>query len=84
MKSFNKKVLIVSLFLLIACFLPLVKKYNVENFDSKIDYLVDSTFKPECCPSVYTSSIGCLCNKNNEFEVITTRGGNRTRDDCFA
>ena len=43
----------------------------------KLDLLTYSTFSPDCCPSVYSSSSGCLCDNNNEFSAIYTRGGNR-------
>ena len=43
--------------------------------------LTYSTFSPDCCPSVYSSSTGCLCDNNNEFSAITTRGGNRSNCD---
>lgn len=41
-----------------------------------IDPLFDATFKPECCPSTYTSSSGCLCYEPSNFNIIATRGGN--------
>jgi hypothetical protein len=55
---------------------------ELESFENKkmndqLDLLTYSQFKPECCPSLYTSSIGCLCDTYNEFHTIQTRGGNR-------
>ena len=44
--------------------------------DKSIDPLYDATFKPECCPSIYTSSSGCLCDEPQNLNVIGTRGGN--------
>ena len=41
-----------------------------------IDPLFDAKFKPECCPAVYTSSSGCLCNEPQNYNLIATRGGN--------
>ena len=47
------------------------------NYPGKsIDLLYDANFKPECCPSFYTSSSGCLCDEPQNFNVIATRGGN--------
>ncbi len=43
----------------------------------QLDLLTYSKFSADCCPSTYTSSIGCLCNNHNEFESIISRGGNR-------
>ena len=49
----------------------------LEKYPGKsIDPLFDAKFKPECCPSIYTSSSGCLCNEPQNFNVIATRGGN--------
>lgn len=42
-----------------------------------IDALTTSTFKPECCPSTYTTSHGCLCYEPKNYGLIVTRGGNR-------
>jgi len=42
-----------------------------------LDVLFDATFKPECCPTPYSSSTGCLCLDINHSELIKMRGGNR-------
>ena len=42
-----------------------------------LDPLFNGIFKPECCPSPYSSSTGCLCNDVNTTELIIVRGGNR-------
>jgi hypothetical protein len=42
-----------------------------------LDPLFNGTFKPECCPSPYSTSSGCLCNDVNTTELIIVRGGNR-------
>ena len=68
----------------------------VENFNNKliqtkkkdkgqIDMLTYSTFKTECCPSVYSNSSGCLCYDNIEDLALITRGGNRyfTENDAY-
>jgi hypothetical protein len=44
--------------------------------DKSIDPLYDASFKPECCPSIYSSSSGCLCDEPQNLNVIATRGGN--------
>tara|TARA_A100001015_G_scaffold271433_1_gene325016 strand:+ start:4205 stop:4471 length:267 start_codon:yes stop_codon:yes gene_type:complete len=78
--------------LIIGIFLYLVYNRKIETFENNIliqnkkmpqqlDLLTYSTFSPDCCPSVYSSSTGCLCDNNNEFSAITTRGGNRSNCD---
>jgi hypothetical protein len=42
-----------------------------------IDPLMAGEFKPQCCPSLYTNSHGCLCKARSTFDLIVTRGGNR-------
>ncbi len=42
-----------------------------------IDSLMAGEFKPQCCPSTYTTSHGCLCKSHKTFDLIVTRGGNR-------
>ena len=37
-------------------------------------------FKPECCPSPYSSSTGCVCMTPEQIKYLNTRGGNRTSD----
>ena len=34
--------------------------------------------KPECCPSSYTCSGGCVCSSPDQRQVLASRGGNRT------
>lgn len=38
----------------------------------------DNKFKPECCPSTYSSSTGCACITQEQVNYINQRGGNRT------
>lgn len=35
-------------------------------------------FKPECCPSPYSSSSGCACITPEQINYLNTRGGNRS------
>lgn len=48
-----------------------------QKMPEQLDILTYSDFKPECCPSTYSSSKGCLCNNYDEKLAIETRGGNR-------
>jgi hypothetical protein len=41
-------------------------------------YFKDNEFKPECCPSTYSSSRGCACTSGEQRKYINERGGNRT------
>lgn len=45
--------------------------------EKHIDILFNAKFKPECCPSPYSNSGGCLCRDINHSELIVMRGGNR-------
>jgi hypothetical protein len=39
----------------------------------------DSTkFSPECCPSTYSNSEGCVCASPEQMKYLNERGGNRT------
>lgn len=40
----------------------------------------NNKFKPECCPSPYSSSTGCVCMTSEQIHYLNTRGGNRTTD----
>lgn len=38
----------------------------------------DNEFKPECCPSSYSSSTGCMCMSPEQVKHLALRGGNRS------
>ena len=38
----------------------------------------DNEVKPECCPSYYSSSTGCICTSQKQWDYLNQRGGNRT------
>ena len=54
-------------------------------FTQQLDFLTYSNFSPKCCPSVYSSSGGCLCFDYDEDISIITRGDNRyfTKNDFY-
>lgn len=55
--------------------------YNKEGFETKYnggDMYWSSEFKPECCPSEYTRSSGCLCKNIHTRTMLTTRGGSHS------
>ena len=33
-------------------------------------------FKPECCPSTFSTSTGCWCGTSQDYNYLVTRGGN--------
>lgn len=33
---------------------------------------------PDCCPSTYSTSTGCVCATSEQMKYLNTRGGNRT------
>jgi len=36
----------------------------------------NTPFKPECCPTAYSSSTGCACLTTDQYNYLITRGGN--------
>lgn len=40
-------------------------------------------FKPECCPSTYSSSSGCACMCPEQLKYLNSRGGNRSQVSMF-
>lgn len=40
-----------------------------------MDILATTTFKPECCPSVYSGSGGCACLTDEQRTFFAQRGG---------
>lgn len=43
-----------------------------------LNFFKNNSFKPECCPSTYTSSTGCACTSVAQLNYLNQRGGNRT------
>jgi hypothetical protein len=44
--------------------------------EGEMDFLANSEFKPECCPSTYSNSTGCWCGTAQDYNYLITRGGN--------
>lgn len=36
----------------------------------------NTEFKPDCCPSTYSNSMGCACMSVDQYTYLTNRGGN--------
>ena len=46
--------------------------------EGELFFFADNKFKPECCPSTYSDSMGCACLSQAQVTYINERGGNRT------
>lgn len=46
--------------------------------EGELFFFADNKFKPECCPSTYSGSMGCACLSQDQVNYINQRGGNRT------
>jgi hypothetical protein len=44
--------------------------------EGEMNFFANSEFKPECCPSQYSTSTGCWCGTSQDFNYLVTRGGN--------
>jgi hypothetical protein len=46
--------------------------------EGELFFFADNKFKPECCPSTYSDSMGCACLSQAQVTYLNQRGGNRT------
>jgi len=46
--------------------------------DDHLYMFANNQSKPECCPSSYTSSTGCVCTTPGQRDLLGKRGGNNT------
>lgn len=46
--------------------------------ENTLYYFEDNEFKPDCCPSTYSTSTGCACLSTDQMKYLNERGGNRT------
>jgi hypothetical protein len=46
--------------------------------DDELLIFKNNKFSPECCPSPYSNSDGCLCASPEQMKYLNERGGNRT------
>ena len=53
-------------------------KGTVVPLQGTMNFFKNNSFKPECCPSTYTSSTGCACTSVAQLNYLNQRGGNRT------
>lgn len=62
---------------------PSVVKDIASYPDQSLDIFTDKLFKPECCPSLYTKSSGCMCEDPTNHNLLVMRGGNRMLKDTY-
>lgn len=44
--------------------------------EGQLDMFAKMDFKPECCPTAFSSSTGCACLDINSYNYLRERGGN--------
>ena len=54
-----------------------------QKIPQQLDLLTYSTFSPDCCPSLYTKSSGCMCKDETNHDLLIMRGGNRMLKDTY-
>ena len=48
-----------------------------------LDFFKNNDFKPECCPSTYSTSDGCACTSLSQVRYLSERGGNNDPEMLF-
>ena len=51
---------------------------NNFNKDNDLFFFTETAAKPECCPSTYSNSAGCLCASPEQNNFLNQRGENRS------
>ncbi len=44
--------------------------------EGEMDFFANTPFKPECCPSTFSTSTGCWCGTSQDYNYLITRAGN--------
>lgn len=52
------------------------KQQSLPLENGQMDFLANSEFKPDCCPSTYSTSAGCWCGTSKDYNYLVMRGGN--------
>ena len=47
--------------------------------ETKMFMLANNRTSPNCCPSTFSTSTGCLCTTKNQRKYISSRGNNNPR-----
>jgi hypothetical protein len=51
--------------------------------EGQMDLFAQNVSRPECCPSTYTTSVGCICETPEQMKYLNERGGNRTLNSTY-
>jgi hypothetical protein len=62
---------------------PSYKGTPVPLKEGQLSIFADNKFRPECCPSTYSSSTGCACVSQEQIKYLSERAGNRTMTSEF-
>jgi hypothetical protein len=44
--------------------------------EGELSMFATTEFKPECCPNAYSTSTGCACMTDGQYNYLKSRGGN--------
>jgi hypothetical protein len=44
--------------------------------EGQLDMFATTKFKPQCCPNMYSNSMGCACMTTKQYKYLIDRGGN--------
>jgi hypothetical protein len=58
---------------------PVSQKPYENADDTQLFFLAKSKTGADCCPSVFSSDVGCLCLTDQETALLNSRGGNRAQ-----
>ena len=58
-------------------------KHNCGPINVNKSFFDEINFKPDCCPSTYSSSMGCACMCPQQLSYLNSRGGNRSSPSEF-
>ena len=53
--------------------------HNLFKHHNELFFLTETQSSPECCPSIYSNSGGCLCTTPEQDKFLNNRGDNRDK-----
>ena len=54
----------------------ILNRHNPPLAEGEMDMFANTPFKPECCPSAFSSSEGCACMDMQQYNMLISRSGN--------
>ena len=51
--------------------------------EGQMDMFANTPFKPECCPSAFSTSTGCACMDMKQYNFLQNRGNNNVPYDIY-